>query len=452
MTETIEQIKTIGSAGNRKKILFACVPLDGHFHPLTGLAMHLKNKGHDVRWYAGKAYLNKLKNLDIPSYPMNRALDLSSAHLDELFPARRQVKSQVGKIKFDLEEVFIKRGPEYFSDIKTIYNSFPFDLMIADVAFTAIPFVKEKMRIPVISVDVVPLIETSRDVAPAALGLTPAKSFAGKLKQRLLHLVADQLIFRQPNRVFRQLLEKEGIETTKGKNLFDTLIEKSSVLLQSGTSGFEYQRSDMSQNVHFLGPLLPFSRGSVNTAPFLSKMKAYSKVILVTQGTVERDVSKLIVPALDAFKNTNYLIVVTTGGAQTDKLRQQYPFDNCIIEDYIAFNDIMPYADVFVSNGGYGGVLLSIGNRLPMVVSGLHEGKNEICARVGYFRLGINLKTETPKSDQIKSAVEKVLREKQYVQNVNRLADEFNEYDPLTRCEYFVNMLTDTKNKSLANA
>ncbi len=32
------------------KILFATMPFDGHFNPLTGIAVHLKESGHDVRW------------------------------------------------------------------------------------------------------------------------------------------------------------------------------------------------------------------------------------------------------------------------------------------------------------------------------------------------------------------------------------------------------------------
>src|SRR5574337_212887 len=30
---------------------------DGDFNPLTGVAMHLKAAGHDVRWYAGPSYV-----------------------------------------------------------------------------------------------------------------------------------------------------------------------------------------------------------------------------------------------------------------------------------------------------------------------------------------------------------------------------------------------------------
>ena len=90
----------------------------------------------------------------------------------------------------------------------------------------------------------------------------------------------------------------------------------------------------------------------------------------------------------------------------------------------------MPYADVYITNGGYGGVMLGIENELPLVVAGVHEGKNEINARIGYFELGINLKTERPKASRIKNAVEAVISNKKYKANVIRLAKEFSLYNP----------------------
>ena len=35
------------------KFLFASLAADGHFNPLTGIAVHLREKGHEVRWYTG---------------------------------------------------------------------------------------------------------------------------------------------------------------------------------------------------------------------------------------------------------------------------------------------------------------------------------------------------------------------------------------------------------------
>jgi UDP:flavonoid glycosyltransferase YjiC (YdhE family) len=145
---------------------------------------------------------------------------------------------------------------------------------------------------------------------------------------------------------------------------------------------------------------------------------------------VETDADKLLVPTLEAFKNSDCLVIVTTGGAGTGELKNKYPEDNIIIEDFIAFDDVMPYADVYVTNGGYGGVLLSVQQQLPMVVAGVHEGKNEINARVGYFKLGVNLKTEKPTAEQLKRAVNEVISNPVYARNVKELSEEFSEYDP----------------------
>jgi UDP:flavonoid glycosyltransferase YjiC (YdhE family) len=152
-----------------------------------------------------------------------------------------------------------------------------------------------------------------------------------------------------------------------------------------------------------------------------------------------------LVPTLEAFKDTDVLVIATTGGSKTELLRARYPQSNIIIEDFIPFADVMPYADVYVSNGGYGGVLLSIENQLPMVVAGVHEGKIEINARVGYFKLGVNLKTETPKSIEIKKAVEEVLENNIYKQNVLKLGEEFSDYNSKELTAWYVQQLVASK-------
>lgn len=98
----------------------------------------------------------------------------------------------------------------------------------------------------------------------------------------------------------------------------------------------------------------------------------------------------------------------------------------------------MPLADVYISNGGYGGVLLGIQNKLPMVVAGVHEGKNEICARIGYLKYGINLKTETPQPEQIRDAVNEIFNNKEYAQNIDKLGEEFVRYNLKKLMEKYV--------------
>jgi MGT family glycosyltransferase len=438
------QAEAISKITNGKKILFATVPADGHVNPLTGIAVYLKSIGYDVRWYTSEVYKEKINRLNIRHYPLVKALDIRGDNINELLPERAKHKNTVAKLNFDIIHFFIKRSTEYYQDIRQIYKSFPFDLMIADCCFTAIPFVKEKMDIPVISIGIVPLTETSNDLPPSGLGMTPSFSFTGLIKQHILRWVAHNILFAKSTKVLKALTIEHKL-SYNNENVFDYLVKKTTLLLQSGTPSFEYFRGDIGSNIRFAGPMLPYTPAKKQAPWFDERLNKYSNVILVTQGTVEKDTEKLIVPALEAFKDTDVLVVVTTGGSQTEELRKRYPQQNIIIEDFIPFADVMPYADAYVSNGGYGGVLLAIENELPCVVAGVHEGKNEICARIGYFNLGISLRTETPQTVQVKKSVEEILSNPTYRENVKRLAAEFRMYNANEICAKHVSELIEAQ-------
>ncbi|WP_196762292.1 glycosyltransferase, partial [Streptobacillus moniliformis] len=96
-----------------KKILFACVPADGHFSPLTGIAKHLQSIGYDVRWYCSSSYEEKLQKLEIPFYPFDAALEVTGETADAVFPDRKSIEHPIKKLNYDIIHFFIRRGPEY---------------------------------------------------------------------------------------------------------------------------------------------------------------------------------------------------------------------------------------------------------------------------------------------------------------------------------------------------
>lgn len=219
-------------------------------------------------------------------------------------------------------------------------------------------------------------------------------------------------------------------------DVFNIYSHKSDRVLQSGTPSFDYEKREIDARVRFAGAILPALKKQNRKFRIYPQLESYNKVILVTQGTVEKDNTKLVIPVLEALKSEDDTFVVcTTGGAGTQALRRKYNRPHILIEDFIPFEDIMPYADVFISNGGYGGVLQSILHGVPMLVAGVHEGKNEICARIGYLGYGINLKTERPRSEQISKAVRRILSDTSYRIKVEVLRREMEKYDPNREAE-----------------
>lgn len=423
-----------------KKILFASAPADGHVNPLTGLAKHLQEIGCDVRWYTSAIFKDKFEKLEIPLYTFESALDINVLNFMDMLPERANLTDPVEKLNFDLINCFGNRAPEYYADVQNIYESFPFDLVVADSTFSAIPLIKHKMNIPVIAIGIVPLAEDSKDLAPYGMALPPAADDAQRAEYAKLHDFANNTLFKPSIDAYDTMLKEQGIAIERSV-LFNMLIKEADLYLQIGTHSFEYERFDMGENVRFAGALMPYSFPAKGQAWYDERLAKYTKIVLATQGTAEKDTQKLLEPTLKAFKDTDTLVIVTTGGTGTAELREKYAAENVIIEDYIPFTDVMPYATVYVTNGGYGGTLLGIKHKLPIVAAGVHEGKNEVCARIGYFDYGINLATETPEPQAIKDAVEKIISDKRYKQNISDLCDELDEYDSNILCANHIRSL-----------
>lgn len=431
-----------------KKILFATVPADGHVNPITGLAINLMAIGCEVAWYTSEIFASKFEKLGIKHYAFKCAKDVNALNLDEIFPERRDITDLIEKINFDFINIFISRAPEYLQDIAEIKKEFPFDLVVCDSMFSAIPLIKSEIKVPVISIGIIPLAEESINLAPNGTGLLPAENQEDLDVYEKMREELSKVVFRPAIETYSHILDSYSISHKKAL-MTDVLIKQSDLYLQIGIPSFEYKRSDLGKNIKFIGGLMPYRNLSKETAWFDERIVSYPSVALVTQGTVERDTKKLIEPTIEALKDTNTLLIVTTGGTNTEYLRSKYPQDNIIIEDYIAFDAIMPHVDVYVSNGGYGGTIMSILNNVPIIAAGVHEGKNEVCARIGYFKCGINLITETPSPAAILNAIKQITSNDFYKENVKKLNREMAEYNSIElSLGYIQELLLTSKNAS----
>jgi UDP:flavonoid glycosyltransferase YjiC (YdhE family) len=273
-------------------------------------------------------------------------------------------------------------------------------------------------------------VETSKDVPPNFIGLKPARTAFGKLVHQGMRAMMELMVMNDVKALYNQILARYGLAPIVG-SLFDVSYRSPDVMFQSGVPGFAYPRREHNPRLQFVGPLLPYKATISTSFSQPAKLARYKRVILISQGTVDnKDQNKLIIPALEALKDTDALLIVTTGHYQTADLRAAYPHENIVIEDFVDFDFILEHCDLFICNGGYGSVLLSLSKGVPLLTAGIREGKNDINAHVDYFKLGIDLRTESPTAEAIRRAAERLLREPQWKHNVARLRDEFSAYRP----------------------
>lgn len=411
------------------KILFATVPADGHFNPLTGIAMHLKAAGHDVRWYAAPSYIPKLERLGIPFFPFVRATEINAANIAELYPERAKLRGPA-LIRFDGNKVFVGSVGQHFEDVCDINVLFPFDVLFCDAGLYAMKPIKDKLGKRVCAVGVAPSMEISDDVPPNFAGLKPASNALSRLGHRAMRAMMDMMVMNDLQASYNAILAQHDVPAVEG-SFFDVSYHSPDVVFQSGVPGFAYPRRKPNSKVQFVGALLPYKAAIAAPFAHANKLDKYKRVILISQGTFEPDASKLIVPALEALKDSGALLIVTTGRGQTEALRKSYPQDNILIEDYVDFDYLFDHVDLFICNGGYGSVIYSLSKGVPVLGAGIREGKNDVNAHVDYFKVGIDLRTERPKPADIQRAAERLLNEPQWKQNACRLRDEFSRYHPL---------------------
>jgi UDP:flavonoid glycosyltransferase YjiC (YdhE family) len=420
------------------KILLASLAIDGHFNPLTGIGKRLQADGHDVRWYTGSRYESKLAELGIPHFPFRRAVEHTPENLNELYPERAALKGPRAA-SFDGEKVFASNVGNFFDDIRDIRADFPFDLLLEDGAVYVQRLVTEILRVPVVSVVAINNMQRDPLAPPLFFGLKPARGPLGRLRDWALKLLSDKLVSAPGQRLYTSILADFGLTLGPDLLLTDEPYATSAAVIQSGTLSFEYPRSIANPKVHYVGPLLPYRGSQPQPLTFTNKLGRYGRTVVATQGTVDnKDPAKLIVPTIEALKDTDTLVVAATGSWGTAELRDRYPGDNVVIEDYIDFDAALKHADAYVTNGGFGGVMLSLANGVPLVCAGITEGKNDVNAHVDYHRVGIDLRTDKPKPESIRRAVDRVCTEPEWKARAQAFQAEIRRLDPPAVVEQLV--------------
>ena len=262
----------------------------------------------------------------------------------------------------------------------------------------------------------VPLPIDSRDTAPFGLGLRPA---------RLLNRQRNAVLAKVGRRVMagaHQLLNdlhREVHDTAMPGTLTDWG-RRADAIAQFSVAPFEYPRSDLPTNLHYIGPLS--AAGSAIPLPdWWGDLDGTRPIVHVTQGTIaNNDYSQAIAPTLTALGDEDVLIVVSTGGRPLDTL-PPLPA-NARAATYLPYDELLPRTAVYVTNGGYGGVQCALRHGVPIVTTGGKEDKPEVGARVAWSGVGRRIRTERPSPRTLRRNIFGVLNEPRYREASRRIA------------------------------
>jgi len=404
-------------------ILIASCPIHGHVTPLLAVTRHLIARGHRVRFLTGARYRDAVESAGADFLPLPAEADFDDSDMDAAFPEGVGLTGVAG-IRYDIGTIFVRPMRAHLRALDAAIAAEKTDAVLVESLFIgAVPLLTRPRgeRPAVINLGIVPLGITSRDTAPFGLGIPPMRGPIGHLRNRALTFVARHIIFggvqKQAARLVR---EATG---AKLQTFFMDAASRADAIVQFSVPGFEYPRSDLPTPVHFVGPVSRTAPSDAHLPDWWHELDGSRPVVHVTQGTIaNRDYDDLIAPTMAGLADADVLVVVSTGGRDVSTLGPLPA--NVRASAYLPYDELLKRTDVFVSNGGYGGVHYALEHGVPIVVAGTTEEKIEVSARIAWSGVGINLATNRPTAQQVREGVLAVIAEPRYRRASERIGAE----------------------------
>ncbi|MBE9028917.1 glycosyl transferase [filamentous cyanobacterium LEGE 11480] len=412
------------------RFLIGTIPVIGHVTPAIPIARQLIQQGHEVCWYTGKAFQAKVEATGATYLPMCQANDYSDpANVSEEIAAYRSQLSGLKQLQFDLKYAFIESAVGQLADLTEILKTFPADVILADSLFLGAAWLHEKGGPVWAQFGSTIFFAQSPDVPPVGLGWQPSSAWFSRWRNRVLNKLLQTFVFREVAVYAAETREKVGLSTPMPP-VFDVVSPY--LYLSNTVPSFEYPRRDLPPQFHFVGPARPVPS---NQSPpeILTQLPTDRPIVHVTQGTASTNPEDLLVPTLQALAEEKVFVIATTGNRPIEDLALDPLPRNAHVEKFIPHAELLPHIDLMITNGGFNGVHSALARGIPLITAGKTEEKPEVCARVAWSGVGLNLKTQTPKPAQIRQAVQEILQNPQYRDRAKAMQAEIAQYDFVSR-------------------
>lgn len=305
------------------------------------------------------------------------------------------------------------------------------DVVLTDSLGYAAALVAEHRGLPWVSFGDGPLHFPDARTPPFGAGLPYRTPAPWVWRNHVVQLASRRVVMRGAQRRYAALRTALGLPPRDVPVLEACL---SPVLhLHCGAPELEYPRADLPDHVHFVGALRPPVPAGWEPPPWWSSVVEdhAGEVVLATQGTLRGDPAEVLRPTLEALRATRRPGVLTTGSGDPRVLGGPglAGGGSVAVESFVPYERVLPSAGVFVTNGGWTGVLLALAHGVPVLQVGRTEEKADIGRRVEWAGAGVHLGAAHPTADQLRRALERV-GGAAYRAGARRIADSLATRDP----------------------
>jgi UDP:flavonoid glycosyltransferase YjiC (YdhE family) len=428
----------------RLHLLICCTPAYGHFSPLKAIARDLVLRGFDVSFLTASTYHKTIEEIGATFYPLSGEANFTEVDIESRWPERRSIPRGVERLAYDFEKIFINSIPPQHDAVqkalKDMNEKDPHGTIVVLNEMVFLGMIPTMRRAPgyhpkgVIGIGIVPLTLSSVDLPPFGPGLLPDRSPEAREQYKAMSKEMMEGPFSQTFAKYQEVLKELGVEGNTEFPL-DASVLLPDRFLQCCIPSLEHYRSDAPANLRFIGGIPKTIVEAWDEKPDwwgeVVNNAGKKRILFVAQGTVTTDLDELVIPTMAAMQGRDDILVVVSLCVRGATLPSAQVPSNARVSDWIPYDWVLPYCDVFLATGGYGSLQHSVYNGIPMVIAGATEDKPEVAVRGEIAGMAVNMRTATPTADELRVAVDTILSEPKYKKRSIELMNEMKSYDPM---------------------
>ncbi|KAH8592892.1 MGT family glycosyltransferase [Bisporella sp. PMI_857] len=422
------------------------LPLISHITPLLNIAQHLVHRGWDVSFISTESFRHKIEEIGATLVPIPGWESFDDAALwgflkNGCDPLLTETSTLVDKFWILFALGILPASHAALQSILATHSDTPVVVLNDPLLYVATP---SQLGAPglkpagVISIGIIPLQMHSIDTTPPWQGSVLNCSEEGRKRNVELNKIDLERLLPQRQR-YHEILKELGATIETPHIPLNAVYALADIHLQLSPPSLEYPRSDGPADLRYTGGLPRRNASKIATDELPSWWDEVilndekKRIIAVSQGSVAHDYSGLVIPTLAGLGVRNDLLVVVALGKKGAVLPPSTAVpENARIADWIPFDDLLAHSDIFITNGGYGSFQNAIARGVPLVIAPIDfADKRDIAARVTWSGVGVNLGLGIPSGEKVLGAVNEVLRDSKYRENVNKVKDEIAGYDPI---------------------
>lgn len=378
------------------KVLFLNVRGHGHVNPTLGLVSELVKRGEEVIYYSYDEFKERIEKTGA-TYKELKA-DVFKRPQTGVTNKHTSMEQMLNFINITLQssENFIK---DFLAEIGDTH----FDYMMYGASFPYGKIIAQILGIP--------------SVSSFAIFATPRELKYGSGNKFNEDLLKNHPVMDTYNKLATNLKNAYGVTTP---SLIELFFNKGDLNIAYTSEYFVAHPEYYDDSFKFIGPPI-YDRKEDLDFPF-DKLEG-KKVIYISLGTVFSAADlKVYDLFFEAFGNIDAVVVMTAYNVDTSNF--SIP-DNFIVKNYVPQSAILKYTNVAITHAGMNSTSDLIYNNVPFVAIPFGADQPYMASRAAELGAAIKLDADKLSVEDLKQAVNKVLIDPSYYENIKKISQSF---------------------------